>query len=147
MDFGFDAPVIAHVGEGGVFVEETAVPATHFVVGYYVAVLDVLFFEHEGGFFEEGGVYPGGDVPMFFGDEFIITFRFCNGLGFGLEFGSEGFVIEECPGVIKLVVPSSFKVFHSLNHTSKLIVSDKGEYCCVYSRGVGIVCGIVVCPP
>jgi hypothetical protein len=70
MDFGFDAPVIAHVGEGGVFVEETAVPATHFVVGYYVAVLDVLFFEHEGGFFEEGGVYPGGDVPMFFGDEF-----------------------------------------------------------------------------
>ena len=34
MDFGLDAPVVADVFEGGVFVEHAAVPAAHLVVGY-----------------------------------------------------------------------------------------------------------------
>ena len=33
MDFGFDAPVVSCVFEGGVVVEEAAVPAAHLVVG------------------------------------------------------------------------------------------------------------------
>ena len=50
-------------------VEEAAVPAAHLVVGYHGAVLDVLLFEHAGGFVEEVAVDPGGDRPVFFGDD------------------------------------------------------------------------------
>lgn len=68
MDLGLHAPVVAGVGQRGVFVEHAAVPAAHLVVGDEVGVLDALLFEHDGGFFEEGEVDPGGDVPVFFGD-------------------------------------------------------------------------------
>ena len=58
VHFGLDPPVVASVGKGGVFVEHAAVPATHLVVGDEAAILDILFFEHCGGFLEEGGVDP-----------------------------------------------------------------------------------------
>lgn len=70
MDFGFDAPVVAHVGEGGVFVEHATVPAAHLVVGFQVGVLDVLFLEDAGGFLEEVFVYPVWGRPVVFGYEF-----------------------------------------------------------------------------
>ena len=34
MDFGLNAPIVADVFEGGVFVEHAAVPAAHLVVRY-----------------------------------------------------------------------------------------------------------------
>lgn len=43
--FGLDAPVVLGVGEGRMFVEETAVPAAHLVVGNLVGILDVLLLE------------------------------------------------------------------------------------------------------
>ena len=66
MDFGFDAPVVTDVFEGGVFVEHAAVPAAHLVVGYHGPVLDFLLLEHFGRFVEEVAVYPVGDCPVFF---------------------------------------------------------------------------------
>jgi hypothetical protein len=45
LDFGFDAPVVLGGREGGVVVEEAAVPATHAVVADFVGVLDVVLFE------------------------------------------------------------------------------------------------------
>ena len=66
MDFGLDAPVVADVFESGVFVEHSAVPAAHLVVGYEGAVLDFLLFEHLCGFIEEVAVDPVGDGPVFF---------------------------------------------------------------------------------
>ena len=70
VDFGLHAPVVAFVGEGGVFVEHAAVPAAHLVVGGEVRVLHFLLFEDVGRFFEEVRVDPGGDRPVFFGDGF-----------------------------------------------------------------------------
>lgn len=43
MHLWLNAPVVANVFEGWVFVEHAAVPATHLVVGYKGTVLDVLF--------------------------------------------------------------------------------------------------------
>ena len=58
VDFGLHAPVVAGGGQGGVFVEEAAVPAAHLVVGREVGVLHFLLFEDVGGFFEEVPVDP-----------------------------------------------------------------------------------------
>ena len=101
VDLGFDAPVVTGVEEGGMLVEHAAVPAAHLVVGIFVGVLDVLFFEDLGGFFEEVVVDPWGDGPVVFGDKFwteisrgeaweddegtVETLCFCLGLGPLLE--------------------------------------------------------------
>ena len=68
VDFRLDAPVVADVGQRGVVVEHAGVPAAHLVVGDFAGVLDVLLFEHFGGFFKEVVVDEGGDVPVLFGD-------------------------------------------------------------------------------
>ena len=65
-----DAPVVAHVGEGGVAVEEARVPAAHLVIGDEISVLDALLLEDFSGFGEEVFVNPRGDGPMFFWDRF-----------------------------------------------------------------------------
>ena len=70
VDIGLDAPVVAGVEQGGVFVEHATVPAAHLVVGIHFAILDVLFFENFGRFFEEVVVDPRGDGPVLFGDDF-----------------------------------------------------------------------------
>ena len=70
MDVGFDAPVVASIEESGMFVEHARVPTAHLVVRIFVGILDVLFFEDFGGFFEEIVVDPRRDGPVFFGDEF-----------------------------------------------------------------------------
>ena len=70
MNIGLDAPIVAGVEQRRVFVKHATVPTAHLVVGVFIAVLDVLFFEYFGGFFKEVVVDPGGDGPMFFGDEF-----------------------------------------------------------------------------
>lgn len=44
VDFGFYAPVVFYVLKGWVLVEEARIPTAHLVVGYQVAVLDLLFF-------------------------------------------------------------------------------------------------------
>lgn len=49
---------------------------------------------------------------MFFWDFEVDAFRFRLGLCFSLEFGGEGFVVEECPWVVELVVPGSFQILH-----------------------------------
>lgn len=70
LDLGLDAPVVAVILQGGVFVEHAAVPAAHLAVGHLVAVLDVLFGEHGGRLAEEVHVDPFWDVPVFLGHEF-----------------------------------------------------------------------------
>ena len=74
--------------------------------------MDVLLFEHFCAFLEEVVVYPGGDGPVFFGDELVAAFGFCLGAGSGFEFFGEGDVVEEGPGVVEFVVPGSFEVLH-----------------------------------
>lgn len=66
---GLYAPVILHVCEGRVLVEEPTVPPTHLVIGYQAAVLDLLLLEHLARFLEESVVDPGGDGPVLFGDQ------------------------------------------------------------------------------
>lgn len=123
VHFRLHAPVVPGVGEGGVFVEHAAVPATHLVVGHEVAVLHVLLFKHLGRFLEEVVVYPRGDRPVVFGDCFcescqdllepqcklpirtIVTFRFGFGLSLRLEFVRKGFVVEESPWIVELAIP------------------------------------------
>lgn len=50
MHFGLYPPVVAYIFEGRVAVEETAVPATHLVVGDHGAVLSAFFGEHAAAF-------------------------------------------------------------------------------------------------
>ena len=77
MDFGLDAPVVLDVFESRMFVEDAAVPATHLVVGHFVRVLHVVFFEDFGRFDEEIVRDPGGRVPVLFG------YLFCRLSGYG----------------------------------------------------------------
>lgn len=147
VDFGFYSPVITYVLQSGVVVKETAVPATHLVVGNHVAVLYVMLFEYLGAFLEEVVVDPAGDGPVFFGDELIVAFGFCFGAGAMFEFFGEGDVVEEGPGVVELVVPGSFEVFHGLDHAVDFFIADEGEDCCVDAGGVWVVGGVVVCSP
>lgn len=58
-------PVILHMFECRMFVEETAVPSTHLMVRSQASVLDVLFFEDLGGFLEELLVDPRRSLPVF----------------------------------------------------------------------------------
>lgn len=64
VDVGLDAPVILGVGEGGVFVEEAAVPATHLVVGDLVCILDFVFLQDLDGFLIQIHVDPGWYLPV-----------------------------------------------------------------------------------
>lgn len=72
LDIGFDAPVVAVVFEGRVFVEHAAVPATHLVVGDLGAILDVLFLQKLCRLAEEVHIDPFWDVPVFLGHKFCI---------------------------------------------------------------------------
>lgn len=72
VDFGLDAPVVLNVFEGRMFVEDAAVPSTHLVVGHFVRVLHVVFFEDFGRFDKEIVRDPGGRVPVLFGYLFCI---------------------------------------------------------------------------
>lgn len=124
VDFGFDAPVVADMFQGRMFVEETAVPPAHLVVGDQVPVLDVLLHENLGRLFEEIEVDPSGDIPVFLGYRVIVAFR----LGFGgrapFELFCEGDIVEECPGVIEFRIPRFFKVPHGLDHAVYFLVAD-----------------------
>lgn len=73
VHLGLDAPVPPCVGEGGVLVEEAAVPATHLVVGDHVAVLDLVFGQDARRFLEQVVVDPGGDGPVLVGDDFCVV--------------------------------------------------------------------------
>ena len=147
MHFGFDPPVIADVLEGGVAVEETAVPATHLVVGDYGAVLAAFFGEHAAAFAYEVGVNPIGYGPVFFGDDVIVARSAGFGAGLGFEFFGEGLVVEEGPGVVEFVVPGSFEIAHGLDHAVDFFIADEGEDGGVDSRGIGVVGGVVVGSP
>lgn len=84
--FGLHPPVVFRVGQGRVFVKQTAVPTAHLVVGDHVPVLNVLFFEHEGGFVEEVFVDPRGYGPVRFGNNFVVAFSLCFHLRPSLEY-------------------------------------------------------------
>ena len=53
LHLGLHAPVVERVLEGGVVVEEAAVPAAHLVVGFFARVLYVVFAEDLGALFIE----------------------------------------------------------------------------------------------
>ena len=53
FNFGFDAPVVFCVCEGGVVVEHARIPAAHLMVRDHVGVLDVIFFEDLGRLLEQ----------------------------------------------------------------------------------------------
>ena len=64
------APIVADVLEGRVFVEHATIPAAHLMIRYHGTVLNLLLFEHLGRFIEQIAVDPGGDCPVFFGNQF-----------------------------------------------------------------------------
>lgn len=144
VHIGLDAPVVARVLQGWVPVEEAAVPAAHLVVGDHVAVLDALLREHLGALPEEVVVDPGGHGPVLLRNEFVVA----RGVGFGagalFEFGGEGFVVEEGPGVVEFMIPGPLEVAHRLYHAVNFGVADQGEDGCVDAGGARIIGGIVV---
>jgi hypothetical protein len=153
---GLHAPVVLEVLEGRMFREEPTVPSAHFVVRDLGHVLDFLFFEEGNGLLKKVHVDPGGYVPVFFGhfDWGLLAPRmdslswgwkcahtvpyFCFGSrsSFLLELFGEINIIEECPRIIKLVVPRPLKVRHRLQHITQLLIAHQ----CHQSRGdsVGI---------
>ena len=124
VDFGFYAPVVSYVLKGWVLVEEARIPTAHLVVGYQVAVLDLLFLQDLCGFGEEVGIYPRWHSPLFFGDEFVVAFCFGFGRCAAFEFFGEGHIVEEGPGVVEFGVPSAFEVAHGLDHAVDFFVPD-----------------------
>ena len=64
VDVGFYPPIVLGINEGGVVMEEAGIPAAHLVVGYFVGVLDIVFFKDLGGLFVEGLIYPGWGLPV-----------------------------------------------------------------------------------
>jgi len=60
------------------------------------------------------------------------------------ELFGEGLIVEEGPGVVELVVPSTLKVAHALQHVVELFIADQTEDRGVDARTRGIVWGVVV---
>lgn len=116
MHLRFHAPVISCVGERRVTVEHPAVPATHLVVAHHARVLHVLPTQQLCAFRVEGFVDPRGHGPVVLGDEMVEAGRIGGGGGEIFEALGEGFVVEEGPGVVELVVPGRFEVVHRLQH-------------------------------
>ena len=82
------------------------------MIGYHVPVLDILLLEHFRGLLKQSLVDPGRDIPMFFGDQLVVTLGFRLGGGAALEFFGERHVVEECPRVVEFGVPGPFEVPH-----------------------------------
>ena len=55
----------------------------------------------------------------------VMAFCLCLSLRLDLKFVCEFDVVEECPGVIELMVPRSLKILHCLDHPQKLIIPDQ----------------------
>ena len=164
---GFNAPIILHVGQGRVFVEHAAIPATHIVIGYLACVLHILLVKDFHGLLEEIVIYPRGFVPVLFGNELwywvsmIVqdlmggySLRTVVALGFGLglcllfKVLIERLVIKESPGIVEFVIPCCFQLPHRLDQRIHLRISHQGQQCCIDARGVGVVCGVIVrCSP
>ena len=70
VDFRLHAPIISGIRQSRVPVEHAAVPAAHFVVRYQICILNALFEQDVGGFFEQIAINPRGDVPMVRRDDF-----------------------------------------------------------------------------
>ena len=84
---------------------------------------------------------------MFFGDDVVRAVCFCFGLCEFLEFLGERDVVEEGPRIVELAVPCSLEVAHAGEEFVEFFVADKGEKGRIYSRGVGVVCAIIVGAP
>jgi hypothetical protein len=61
-----------------------------------------------------------------------------------LEFFGKGFVIDESPWVIELVVPRPLEIAHRRDQIVQLFVPDEGEKGGIDAGGVGAVGGVVV---
>ena len=104
---GLYTPVVLVFQQGGMFVEEAAVPSAHLVVGLHMCVLHVLVFEVVCALLHQVSVDPAGNGPVFFRDGVVGALCFCLRLGYFFEFFGEGFVVDEGPGVVEFVVPCS----------------------------------------
>lgn len=141
---GLDAPVVVHVGEGGVVWEEAGVPAAHLVVADLVGILDAVFGEDLGGLGVEGRIYPWGCGPVLARDGGKGDLSAGFGADGTLEGFGEGFIVEESPWVVELVVESLFEVADGLDELVELGIADEGEEGRFYAVGFGIVEGVVV---
>lgn len=45
VHLGLDAPVVLCIGQGGMLVKQTTVPAAHLMVGHLVGILNVVLLE------------------------------------------------------------------------------------------------------
>lgn len=43
------------------------------------------------------------------------------------EFFGEGDIVEECPGIIELVVPCSLQISHRLHHAIHLLIANQRQ--------------------
>ena len=107
VNLWLNTPVVLHVLEGGVVVEQTRVPAAHLVVAQHVRVLDVVFLEDICALAEQIIIDPAGDFPVFFRNEFVAYVGLCHGSRGLFEFLGKGYVVEEGPRIVEFVVPST----------------------------------------
>ena len=64
---------------------------------------------------------------MLFRNEMVIAFRFGHLLGGPFELFGKGNIVEECPGVVELVIPRLFKLLHGGDELVKFFISDERE--------------------
>lgn len=112
VDLWLDTPVVLHVLESRVLVEQARVPAAHLVVAQHVRVLDIVLLEDVCALDKQVMVDPAGDFPVLCRDELVADFGLGHGTGSVLELFGEGYVVEEGPRVVELVVPCTLQVAH-----------------------------------
>lgn len=70
VDVGLDAPVVSGIREGGVLVEEPAIPTAHLVIRSLAGILDTLVLENRRRLVEYIVVDPGRRLPVLGRDDF-----------------------------------------------------------------------------
>ena len=133
MHVRLDAPVVLEgVGdEERVPVEEAGVPAAHVAVGEEVALADADRVQVREAVVVAFLVDPGGVRvrPVRDGDELVVGLAGGEGGGRGFEFGGEGRLAEEDPGVGVGVVPVVLELAHALHYALEFFIADEANQC------------------
>lgn len=113
-------PVVLHVEQCRVLVEQPTVPATHLVVALQARILHVLFLQQLCALLHHVPVDPARNFPVLLWDNLVFNLGLGVLPGLRLKLFGERHVIYEGPRVVELMVPCSLKVFHGLYQLAKL---------------------------
>ena len=124
VDVWFHPPVVLDVLERRVLAEHAAVPPTHLVIRLLAHVLYIQRREQGHRLLVQVHIYPRRNVPVFGRNQFVSYFGVGSCSRGLFELFGKGLIVEEGPGVVELVVPSTLKVAHALQHVVELFIAD-----------------------